>query len=79
MPIAAIGAYVERLPARIAELKMAMAEAGSIPHMKKGDRETTLRDWRRTIEQVSVERALVATPARLRLMGIGVKRISGEQ
>ena len=45
MPLAMIEAYMERLPARIAEMQMAMAGPASLPHMDEAGRRKTLEQW----------------------------------
>jgi len=74
MPMAAIGAYLERLPARMAELRLAMADAASIPHMKENARNSTMREWIRTANQ-NREHAEIVSPVRLKLLGIGVRYV----
>ena len=71
--MAAINAYLERLPARMAEYKLAMAEASTVPHMKKNDRKQTLDAWQKAANVFSPQKAKPASPARLKLMGIGVR------
>jgi len=61
MPMAAIGVYMERLPARMAELKLAMADAASIPHMDKNARRSTVHEWERAANQ-DRESAEVVSP-----------------
>lgn len=74
MPMTTISAYVERLPARMAEWKLGMADAASIPHMKESARTSTLRDW---LREASPERegAEVVSPARLKMLGVGVRYV----
>lgn len=70
--MAALEVYLERLPVRIAEFKLAMADAATVPHMEKNARQSTLKAWRR---EASMNRndAKIVSPARLKLMGIGVR------
>lgn len=44
MPMAAIRAYAERLPRRMDETRMMLADAASVPHMKEP------RRWWREVE-----------------------------
>jgi hypothetical protein len=70
MPIASIQAYLERLPARIAEMKLAMAEAVSVPHLEADERRDLLESWQEQAHLREME-AEVVSPAVLRMMGIG--------
>lgn len=74
MPIAAINVYLERLPARQAELKLMLADVVSYPHIKKDAQDTSIKQWLREANANVVQKAKVASPAILRLMGIGVNR-----
>lgn len=74
MPIAAINVYLERLPARQAELKLMLADVVSYPHIKKDQQDTAMKKWLREANANVVQKAKVASPAILRLMGIGVNR-----
>jgi hypothetical protein len=76
MPITAIQAYLERLPARLAETKLIFSEAVSLPHLKEDDRTEMLDTWKREANLQEAE-AEIASPAVLRLMGIGVIRHVG--
>lgn len=74
MPMAAIAAYLEHLPARLAEMKLSIADAASIPHMKESARRFTQKAWMREIEAHSgIAMSQVVSPARLKLAGIGVR------
>jgi hypothetical protein len=75
MPIASITAYLERLPARQAELKLLLSDTVSIPHMKENARKQTLSGWMRVAQVFYSENARPASAARLRLMGIGVGHV----
>lgn len=74
MPIAAINSYLEQLDARIAEHQLIMADSASIPHMEKHARNRTLRAWAQTAKRQRGEAGIVVSPARLHMLGIGVKR-----
>lgn len=72
-PLSALNSYLERLPARQAELKMLIAEAVSIPHMKKEDADNLISRWTKEAEvAVSNNNVKPASPGRLKMMGIGV-------
>jgi mannitol/fructose-specific phosphotransferase system IIA component len=71
MPMSAISAYLERLPARQAEWKMLMADPIALPHMKESDRRAMVNSWNTTMLKDAPAR--VATPAKLKMMGIGVR------
>jgi len=73
MPIASIEAYLKRLDARMAEMKLVMADAISLPHMKKNDQTRTVKQWEKTASAQSKPASKPASPAVLRLMGIGVE------
>lgn len=73
MPSMTLEAYVVHLPARMAELKLTIADAVSVPHMKDSQRKSTLNAWEREArENQPVVRA--PTRAGLRMLGIGVKQ-----
>jgi hypothetical protein len=72
MPFTAISAYLERLPARQAETKMMMADVVSYPHMKALDRQSALRGWMKQANARQPEQRRPASPAALKLLGIGV-------
>lgn len=68
MPLAAIRAYIERLPRRLAEQRMMLAEAASVPHLKEPKR------WWREVERAAggVQKPKrAATPDVLARAGIG--------
>lgn len=76
MPFPVITAYLERLPVRQAELKLLLADVVSLPSMKKGDRTSTINGWMRLASMaLPDQRAKVASPGLLKLMGIGVRRV----
>lgn len=75
MPIPSINAYLEKLEVRFAEMKQMMADAASIPHMKEGDRKNTLNHWMKIMNVQSPTKAKPASPARLKMMGIGVRHV----
>lgn len=74
MPMASIEAYLEKLPARMAEYKMMMADPIALPHMKKNDQQNMVNSWNRAMS--ANQPAQVASPARLKMMGIGVRFVS---
>ena len=69
----AIQEYLNQLPARQAELKLLLSEAESIPNMKPKARESLLKEWMNTAGLKPVVQK--ATPAVLKLMGIGVHHV----
>jgi|CXWL01.1.fsa_nt_gi hypothetical protein len=69
--MSAIGAYLERLPVRLAEMKLAISEAVSFPHLKDDDRSDLLDLWKGQARLQEME-AEIASPAVLRLLGVGV-------
>lgn len=71
MPMIAIQAYMERIPARIAEMKLALSEAVSLPHLKDDERRDLMDAWKEQADIQEME-AEPASPAVLRFMGIGV-------
>lgn len=76
MPFAAIEAYLQRLPARQAELRLMVADAASIPHMKPEARRSVMRAWERIAEEFGGATARPASAGRLKLMGIGVRYVN---
>lgn len=75
MPMASIEAYLERLPARFAEMKLVFADVVSLPHMKDHQRSERLREWMREVEMFNPTMTKPASPARLRMMGVGVRYV----
>lgn len=75
MPFASIEAYLNKLEARKTEVKLMLADVVVLPHMKKNDRETTLNAWMTLLSIHSPNKTKVASPAHLRLMGIGVRHV----
>jgi hypothetical protein len=71
MPFAAIESYLERLPARQAEMKLLLADVVSVPHMKEHNRRSALNQWMRNAK-ARAQAVRPATPGVLKLMGIGV-------
>jgi hypothetical protein len=71
MPMASLQAYLERLPARLAEVKMMLVEPLAVPHLKKNDQSRMMNGW--------MKDATISTPAKkpvpamLNMMGIGVR------
>ena len=78
MPIASINEYLDKLEVRMAEKKLMMADVGMLPHIKSGDRNTTLKRWMRTANIQALATARVATPGQLRMIGIGVEFVKPE-
>jgi hypothetical protein len=77
MPFSAINLYMDRLPMRIAEIKMMMGEAAKLPHMDEDGR----REWARNINDVlrKDKPQKVSSPAMLRKAGIGVQVVKKEK
>lgn len=75
MPFAAIEAYLNKLEARKTEVKLMMADVEMLPNMKKRDRESTVNGWMKLLSIHSQSKTKTASPARLQMMGIGVKRV----
>jgi hypothetical protein len=76
MPLAAIQAYLERIPQRMAEAKLILGEAASMPHMKENQRKSAINGWLRMAQAANTvpSGAVVSETvlrARLKLMGIG--------
>lgn len=74
MPITAIQAYMQDLPARQAEMKLMLYEVESMPNMKKHDQENRLKNWLRSAG-IASSTARKATPGILKMMGIGVRHV----
>jgi len=71
MPLSAINAYIERIPAVLAERRLVVADGASVPWMQ--DPERVLRSW---FDMAYGEvAAKPATPGELMLLGIAVKRV----
>lgn len=75
MPFASIDSYVQQLSARQAELKILIVDAVCIPHMKERDRRSAINGMMRAANIRERVKARRATPAMLKLMGIGVEHV----
>lgn len=75
MPITAIEAYLNKLEARKTEVKLLMADVVMLPSMKKNHREATLNGWMKLLSIHSESKPKVASPGRLKMMGIGVRHV----
>lgn len=72
MPIAAITAYLDFIPAVLAERRLIAADGASVPHMK--DARKVVRGWERTAYgELAAKKK--ATPGMLKLAGIGVRHV----
>lgn len=76
MPFAGIEAYLSELELRKTEVKMMMADVVMLPNMKKRDREATINRWMKLLKIHSSDNTKIASPARLKMMGIGVRHVS---
>lgn len=70
MPIAAIRAYLDRIPAIQAEQRLIVGDGASLPYMK--DPQRVIRNWQKIAYDGMTEKK-VATPGILKMMGIGVE------
>jgi hypothetical protein len=72
MPLAMVESYLDQIPKILAERKFQAGLAASLPHMKEPT--DTMQDW---IEEAfgSEQTKTIATPAMLKLIGIGVKYV----
>ncbi len=77
MPMAGIEAYINRLEARKAEVKLMLADVVTLPNMKKGDRASLVNGWLKLLNVLnpSTMEAEPASPGRLKMMGIGVRHV----
>jgi hypothetical protein len=73
MPIAAITNYLNKIPAVLAERRLVAADGASIPHAK--DAKKIMKQWQ-TLAYGDTSSKRVASPAQLRLLGIGVGRVN---
>ena len=71
MPLASLRQYLERLPARQAELRLMLVEAASFPHLAEGARRNLARRLERAAQATPVIKS--PTPAQLALVGIAVE------
>lgn len=71
MPMASLEAYLDRLPARMSELKMLMADPIILPHLKKEAQIKMMSQWMTGIS--NSRSASKPVPAKLRMMGVGVR------
>lgn len=79
MPMASLQSYLERLPARLAELKMVLADVVSLPHMKESHRRSTMNGWERALQMSIPVISRPVSKARLNLIGIGVRMVPVER
>jgi hypothetical protein len=75
MPFETINIYLEKLEARRIETKLMFADVISLPNMKNKDREGLVMSWMRTMDIQSPKETRTASPARLKMMGIGVRYV----
>ena len=73
MPLSAITAYIECIPAALAERRLIAADGASVPHLKHPRQ--ALMNWQK-MAYGEAARARKATPGELMLMGIGIRRTS---
>lgn len=71
MPIAAIQAYMEKVPNMLALQKLVAGEGAVVPYTK--DWKDVLNTWQREFQ--GEHEAAVATPGMLMMMGIGVSHV----
>lgn len=69
----AVNAYLQNLELRQTETKLMMADVVNLPHMKKRDRDRTVKSWMRLLNIREQTLAKPASPARLKMIGIGVR------
>ncbi|MBT3390348.1 MAG: hypothetical protein HN413_08040 [Chloroflexi bacterium] len=70
-PLAAVEAYLVRLPKYAAQGKLDLAQAVSMPYMTDDNRRVMLGEWER-IANDGMQTAKKATKADLIMLGIGV-------
>jgi hypothetical protein len=75
MPVASIEIYMQQLPARLAELSLLLADTTMLPHAKEDARRNALTKWQRVVNMKSQVNAKPASPAVLKMMGIGVEHV----
>ena len=73
MPLAAIRAYLDCIPAVQAEQRLIVGDGASLPYMK--DPRKVQREWQKAAYD-GLREARPATPAILKMMGIGVEYAS---
>ena len=71
MPMAAIWAYLERLPALLAAERLEMAAVVSLPHLRDRDRRAVLRRWQH--EMMGQATNVKARVTRASLAAVGIK------
>jgi len=72
MPMAAIREYLDCIPAIQAEQRLIVGDGASLPHLKDPDK--VLRAWQKAAYED--QSPIVASPAVLKLYGIGVEYAS---
>ncbi len=75
MPISAINAYLDSIPAILAEQRLVIADGATVPHLKNP--KPMLRAWERSA--YGDLKKHVASPAVLAVNGIGVKHVKKSQ
>lgn len=69
MPMSAIELYMERLQKRHAEMSLMLGEAAKVPHMDEDGQ----RNWAKRIQETLYgDEKLDSSPARIKMIGIGV-------
>jgi hypothetical protein len=71
MPFATMQIYLDRLPARIAEMKAEFSQVISLPWMKEKDRHDLLNSWQR--KRDPHKKTPPVSPPILKMMGIGIR------
>lgn len=74
MPMNVLNSYLDHLDRRKAETKMMFGDVASLPHMKPNDRKSTVNGWMKMLN-IANQTVKSANPARLKMMGIGVRHV----
>jgi hypothetical protein len=72
MPLAMVQAYLERLPARQAEMRLILLPPILAPHIKDRERQRMVGDWQR---MAGITKPSRPADAQLALMGIKVTHV----
>ena len=75
MPLSTVQAYLQKLEVRQAETKLMLVDVESITILKARDRKKMINRWMKLVQIQEPAKAKKASPAKLKMMGIGVRYV----
>lgn len=75
MPLSTVQAYLQKLEVRQAETKLMLVDVESITILKARDRKKMINRWMKLVQIQAPAKAKKASPAKLKMMGIGVRYV----